>query len=194
MTSYITKYVKSCEVCGRHKVRRHKPYGELQSLPVPYRPWTELSMDFIGPLPTSNGMNAILVVVDRFTKGAHFIGTTTEATSAEVARMNHQRSHIQARTTENDRFRQGNGVSHPTFGGNSLKDSAFNQITRQHTTLRRTDKLNVSTKYSKTTLHSTRTTRWTTGLGSYPSPRWSTTIHPQQLPEYHLSRPITATT
>ena len=87
MTSYITKYVKSCEVCGRHKVRRHKPYGELQSLPVPYRPWTELSMDFIGPLPTSNGMNAILVVVDRFTKGAHFIGTTTEATSAEVARM-----------------------------------------------------------------------------------------------------------
>ncbi len=87
MTTYIAKYVKSCEDCGRHKVRRHKPYGKLESLPVPFRPWTELSMDFIGPLPESNGMNAILVVVDRFTKGAHFIGTTTEATSEDVASM-----------------------------------------------------------------------------------------------------------
>ena len=87
MATYITNYIKTCETCGRHKARRHNPYGHLESLPVAYKPWTELSMDFIGPLPTSHGMNSILVVVDRFTKGAHFIGTTTTATSKDVADM-----------------------------------------------------------------------------------------------------------
>jgi len=30
--------------------------------------WQEISIDIIGPLPKSNGMDAIVVIVDRFTK------------------------------------------------------------------------------------------------------------------------------
>ena len=32
------------------------------------KPWTDISMDLIGPLTVSGGYNAILVVVDRFSK------------------------------------------------------------------------------------------------------------------------------
>jgi hypothetical protein len=42
-------------------------------------------MDFIVELPESNGFNAILVCVDRFTKMAHFCPTTTNITSEGTA-------------------------------------------------------------------------------------------------------------
>ena len=44
-------------------------------------------MDFIVELPESNGFNAILVCVDRFTKMAHFCPTTTNVTSEGAAEL-----------------------------------------------------------------------------------------------------------
>jgi transposase InsO family protein len=44
-------------------------------------------MDFVEKLPDSNGFDSILVVVDRSSKQAILIPTTTSATSAEVARL-----------------------------------------------------------------------------------------------------------
>jgi hypothetical protein len=44
-------------------------------------------MDFIVELPESNGFNAILVCVDRFTKMAHFCPTTTNVTSEDTAAL-----------------------------------------------------------------------------------------------------------
>jgi len=44
--------------------------------------WTHISADFITKLPLTQGYDSILVVVDRFTKIAHFI-PTAERTSAE---------------------------------------------------------------------------------------------------------------
>ena len=41
-------------------------------------------MDFITQLPESQGQTQIMVVVDRFTKMAHFIGLATNATAKEV--------------------------------------------------------------------------------------------------------------
>ena len=31
----VEAYIKSCDVCLASKAVRHKPYGDLQSLPVP---------------------------------------------------------------------------------------------------------------------------------------------------------------
>ena len=69
----VKDYVSACSNCARSKSARHKPYGTLQSLPVPERPWSSISADFITGLPNSSGSNAILVIVDRLTKFAYFL-------------------------------------------------------------------------------------------------------------------------
>ena len=69
----VKKFIKSCEVCCRAKVPKHKPYGLLSPLSTPNRAWSDISMDFIVELPKSKDMTTIMVVVDRLTKMAHFI-------------------------------------------------------------------------------------------------------------------------
>ena len=73
---------------------RHKPYGKLKSLPVPERPWQEVSLDFITQLPRSYigtaEYDAILVVVDRYTKMAKFIPITINLATPEFAAVFHE--------------------------------------------------------------------------------------------------------
>ena len=87
MKDFIHHFVDSCDTCQRTKSRRHLPFGHLKSLPVPPYPWTSISMDLIEHLPTSNGYNSILVIVDRLTKMAIFVPTTTSLTAEELARL-----------------------------------------------------------------------------------------------------------
>ena len=84
--SDIKKYINGCEVCQRTKSKRSQPAALLNPNKTPTRPWEIVTVDFIGPLPESQGYNAIMVVVDRFTKGAHFIPTTIEITSLGTAK------------------------------------------------------------------------------------------------------------
>lgn len=87
MGSFITDYVKSCAACMRTKTQRHKRYGLLHPLPVAKRPWASVSMDFIEPLPVSNGFDSIIVFVDRFTKMALFVPTSTTITSKDLSHL-----------------------------------------------------------------------------------------------------------
>lgn len=85
MSAYIRKYVSSCETCARIKTPRHKPYGLLQPLEIPSRPWSSISMDFIVKLPTSHGCDSIWVVCDRLTRAAHFIPCVETLRAPELA-------------------------------------------------------------------------------------------------------------
>ncbi|XP_043995321.1 uncharacterized protein LOC122844172 [Gambusia affinis] len=50
----VKEFVSACRVCSQAKPSRRPPAGLLHPLPVPHRPWSHISMDFITGLPTSN--------------------------------------------------------------------------------------------------------------------------------------------
>ena len=85
--TFVKTYVASCSTCARNKTTRHAPHGLLQPLQTPRQPWESISLDWITDLPPSNYCDAILVVVDRFTKQAHFIPTTKSLAAPDVARL-----------------------------------------------------------------------------------------------------------
>ena len=87
MEKEIIEYVRSCKVCQTMKARRGKAFGLLQHMPIPSRPWDVISMDFIVDLPPSKGYNTLMVVVDFFSKQAHFIPAKPPLTSNQVAQL-----------------------------------------------------------------------------------------------------------
>ena len=64
----VKEYIQGCFKCQQNKVQHQRKTEELHPLEIPQGPWQEISIDIIGPLPRSNGMDAIVVIVDRFTK------------------------------------------------------------------------------------------------------------------------------
>lgn len=69
----VESFIASCPTCQRAKSEHCLQPGLLEPLPVADMAWEHISMDFIEGLPNSGGKEVILVVVDRFTKYAHFI-------------------------------------------------------------------------------------------------------------------------
>ena len=73
------------------KNRPQQPFGPLVPNEVPNGPWEIITIDLITQLPESNGYNAICVVVDRFTKHAHFFAITTKFSSKDLAQLLYDR-------------------------------------------------------------------------------------------------------
>ncbi|GJV60332.1 putative reverse transcriptase domain-containing protein [Tanacetum coccineum] len=74
MKAIIAEYVDKCLTCSRVKAECQTPSGLLIQLEIPTWKWERITMDFVTKLPkTSNGLDTIWVIVDRFTKSAHFI-------------------------------------------------------------------------------------------------------------------------
>jgi len=73
----IKKYIQGCFKCQQNKFQYQKKAGELHPLEILEGPWQEISINIIRPLPRSNGMDAIVVIVDWFTKMIRLKATTT---------------------------------------------------------------------------------------------------------------------
>ena len=87
MRKQVKDYVASCQTCQTNKYEALSPGGLLQPLAIPDQVWSEVSLDFISGLPKSKGKDAIMVVVDRFTKYAHFLALAHPFTAKEVAHL-----------------------------------------------------------------------------------------------------------
>ncbi|KAL0155372.1 hypothetical protein M9458_049635, partial [Cirrhinus mrigala] len=83
----VQEYVQACNICARSKTANSPSTGELQPLPIPKRPWSHISVDFVTGLPDSQGKNTILTIVDRFSKAVHLVALTglpSAKTTAEL--------------------------------------------------------------------------------------------------------------
>ena len=87
MWKLVKDFIKTCDICARSKTVHHRSYELLRPLPLPDWSWSSISMDFITDLPLSEGHDSILVVVDRFTKMAHFIPCSKAISGLETTNL-----------------------------------------------------------------------------------------------------------
>ena len=73
----VEAYVKGCDIYLVLKAVRHKPYNNLQSLPIPTHQWKDLSIDFVTGLPISinwkrDSYDSILVIIHWLMNMVHY--------------------------------------------------------------------------------------------------------------------------
>ncbi|KAL4290122.1 hypothetical protein GQ457_14G017340 [Hibiscus cannabinus] len=87
MRRNVERFCERCVTCKKVK-SKVSPHGLYLPLPIPDSPWTDISMDFVLGLPrTRTGRDSIFVVVDRFSKMAHFIACHKTDDAVNVANL-----------------------------------------------------------------------------------------------------------
>nr|GMC75311.1 Retrotransposable element Tf2 [Ipomoea batatas] len=82
MMRRVQQFVAECLSCQKNKYDTLAPAGLLHPLPIQSATWEDIAMDFI---TGSNGLDFIWVIIDRFTKYAHFVGLRHPFTAKSLA-------------------------------------------------------------------------------------------------------------
>jgi hypothetical protein len=87
MKNSVKDFVAAYLVCSQAKPDRARYPGLLSPLSVPTEAWQMISMDFIEGILVSGNANCIMVVVDRFSKFAHFVPLRHPYNAEKVAQV-----------------------------------------------------------------------------------------------------------
>ncbi|SJL04326.1 uncharacterized protein ARMOST_07692 [Armillaria ostoyae] len=83
----VETYVRGCETCARTKASTQARRAPLHPNEIPSEPWTHISVDMITGLVPCKGLDAILVIVDRFSKAIIPIACKTTLSSEGWAKI-----------------------------------------------------------------------------------------------------------
>ncbi len=84
MNKDTKKFCASCEACQTTKRCMMKQHGLLHQLPIPDRPWSGISMDFVGPFPESLRKNYLWVVMCHLTSQVHLVPVNMTTKTLEL--------------------------------------------------------------------------------------------------------------
>jgi transposase InsO family protein len=87
MKQFVHQHVQECHTCQRAKPERVRYLGLLQPLPVLSAAWEMVSMDFVEGFPKSGRFDGVMVVVDKFSRYAHFIALSHPYSAPTIARL-----------------------------------------------------------------------------------------------------------
>ena len=79
--------MQECLKCQQNKVQHQRRVGKLHPLEIPKGLWQEISINMIGPLPSSNGMDTILVIMNQFTKMIRLKATMINISLEGIAKI-----------------------------------------------------------------------------------------------------------
>ena len=87
MATTVKEYIARCDMCQRFKGSNMAPAGLLHPLETQSLLWEHISADFITDLPLFHGFNAILTVVDQFSKEVELIPCTKTCLALDTAKL-----------------------------------------------------------------------------------------------------------
>jgi Integrase zinc binding domain/Integrase core domain len=87
MTEDVNQFVNGCRKCQQTKIFPAKPQGELYPNLIPDKPFQVISVDFLTDLPSSQGYDSIMIVVDRSSKRVYSVPCNKTITSEGAARL-----------------------------------------------------------------------------------------------------------
>ena len=87
MKEDVKLYIGGCLQCQKGKPRIGKSPGELHPMPVPPGPWSHIGWDLVGPITESSGKNAILCIMDFFSKAIKLEAVTMKIMAEGVMRI-----------------------------------------------------------------------------------------------------------
>ena len=87
MKEDMEQYVARCLQCQKGKPRTGKTPGELHLTPMPPGPWSHIGWDLVRPITESARKNAILCIMDLFSKVIKLEAITTKITAKGVTQI-----------------------------------------------------------------------------------------------------------
>ena len=77
----------SCKLCGTEKSDYSLSKRQLQSPALPVQKWKEVSIHYITDLSDVEGMNSVVIAIDKSTRMTHLIACSKSVTVAQAGRL-----------------------------------------------------------------------------------------------------------